>query len=289
MALATMPRPGRRTRGHGHRVSLSLLLAAVALLFGAWLGLRPAFQPVPANRQNRPPRVRNNLPQTLEVVDEEPEPEPEPVPEEPPHRIPYSFHLTSHMPGHKHLKEETAARLMIEKKIINALKNTEDLITHVNARLEVSENYHKPRDSRKNGRNRATTSMEAGATEDELDSQGADFLPRQMEVDDTGAKQIAPYHLEVTVNLKNGRSVILSRPKHAMPTLREAADHTADALRTRMHEQKDLWLRQTRHPKNAAKEGVDMNDIPRVDEVEAEIASAFTGRDEQELDERYTA
>jgi len=185
--------------------------------------------PPPSGGRKRAPPIGVG---EVEVQDpEEPPPEKEPLPDR---RVPYSLHVVSHLPHNKHLKEESNARKLIEKKIANSFANSEDIIKHVEVNLQVSENFHKKEKSVK-------SSKISGADED--------AVPNYVQ------STVAPFIFKVTVTLKNKRTVVLANPeKHAQATLGEGLDHMVDVIKRSLKQEKDRTIELKRRQKEDADE-----------------------------------
>jgi len=236
-----------------------------------------------ASGQKGPPRIRSSLPQTYELPPEEPEPEE--VEKEPPipRRLPYTMRIRSHMAGNDNIPEDKGLWKFIEAKISNSLENTEDLIQNVEVRFQVSENFRK--EKKGVGKVRAK-GLEARASKmaDEDDEAPAMVSASELQdevADNPGSREIAPYHFEVTVELKNKRQVVLSKAKHAQPTLPEALDHTADALRNLMKAEKERHMKKMRQPKVGMADSLDELDM------EAEVNDMYAREEEEKLQQAY--
>merc|ERR1719198_521523 len=226
-------------------------------------------------------RTRADLPrQNLEIPLEEPQEE-EPEPEYmPPRRIPYTLSMFTHTPSGSSLSE--ANRQYLEDKVHMALENTQDWITSVEVRMTVDEHAHKRSDAPhadiKLKHRRPVQSdkyhqySEDATAEEDRDMQGLDLL-RVDRDRETKQRELAPFHIEVTVHMSKG-AVVMSNAKHAQASLTEAADHMYDFLRRQMRKEKEKRVKEIRHAKQAAsrnnidiEEGTDpMRDI---DEEEA--------------------
>jgi hypothetical protein len=147
--------------------------------------------------------------------------------------VPYSLHVVSHLPHNKHLKEESNARKLIEKKIANSFANSEDIIKHVEVNLQVSENFHK---------HDKTAKKTSGADEEA--------------VPNFAHSTVAPFIFKVTVTLKNKRTVVLANPeKHAQATLGEGLDHMVDVIKRSLKQEKDRTIERKRREKEEADQG----------------------------------
>lgn len=229
-AAVQLPVAGRRRGGP------CVLLAAAAF---AWLAASgpAAFSSAAPGLSRKQQRsglhTRGNLPDTLEVPLDVQEPEPEPAEPLPERRVPYTLHIVSHFPNNKHLKDESGARKYIEKKIVNAFENLEDMIRHVELNLQVSENFHREKPSRRSG-----------------SEGGAEGNP--------GARMLAPYIFKVTVSLTNQKSIVLANAeKHAQPTFLEGLDHMIDVIRKSLKEEKDKMIQARKRQRVLRDEGPD--------------------------------
>lgn len=215
--MAPVPVVARRSRA-------PVALAALgALCARSWLPAFSAPSGLSRKQQKATLNTRGNLKDTLEVEVQEPE---EPLPEKDPlpdRRVPYSLHVVSHLPHNKHLKEESNARKLIEKKIANSFANSEDIIKHVEVNLQVSENFHKKEKTSKSGGEDQST--------------------------------VAPFIFKVSVTLKNKRTVVLANPeKHAQATLGEGLDHMVDVIKRSLKEEKERTIELKRRQKEDADE-----------------------------------
>jgi len=187
-------------------------------------------------------------PQVLEVARATPEEDVPEVEELPERRIPYTMHVLSQYPDHKHLPDEGATIKFIKSKIIGALDGAENLIRHVEVRVQVQENFHRLKVNHKK--------------------------PNEDNAGETGIKVLCPYQLKVVVGLKIGKDVVFHNPeKHAQPTITEAVDLAADVLRGMMREEKEKDIRQKRRAQRTA--GDDDQDLDE----------ALLGDDAQEVEE----
>jgi len=231
------------------------LVVLGALCTRGWLGAFSA-PAGPSRKQIKSSlHTRGNLKETLEVdlpEPEEPAPEKEPQPDR---RVPYSLHVVSHLPHNKHLKEESNARKLIERKIAHSFAKHEDIIKHVEVSLQVSENFHK---------------------HDTPDS-------------DAGHSTVAPYIFKVTVTLKNKRTVVLANPeKHAQATLTEGLDHMVDVIKRSLKAEKEMMIEAQRRLRKAD-EGVGP-EISEDDLVALEVDTLVAEEEaiaDQEAEEMY--
>jgi ribosome-associated translation inhibitor RaiA len=141
----------------------------------------------------------------------------------PERRLPYSMHIVSLFEDGRHLPSEGAVHKFVRSKIAGALEHTEDFVLHVEAALHREDHFHvlKP--------NHKPVKEETAKHHAHKD-----------------ASLVAPYNLQVVITMKHGaKEVIYNNPeKHAKPTITEAVDDAADAIR-----------RMTRQMKEKARDG----------------------------------
>lgn len=240
------------------------LCLAVALPLLKWSGSFAAPPGLSRKQVRGTLHNRDQLQPPFEVPLEEPAeelPPKEPLPER---RVPYSLHIVSHFPQHKHLHEESTARTYIEEKIVESFENFEDMIKHVEVKLEVSEHFHKDK-----------------PVHHKLHMNG----DVEAEIGDS-SKTLAPYIFKVTVSLKNHRSVVLANAeKHAQPTLTEGLDHMVDVIKKSLREEKEREMKARIKAKNDA----DFSDSLAMDQEEAAEADAIAEALEAEADEKRKA
>jgi len=183
-------------------------------------------------------------PNVLEIPLEEPVAE-DVVPDDlPPKRLPYTLNMVTQFPNHKHLSEESTARMYLEKKLTGALDHVEELIKHVELQLRVEENFHREKDGHKKVVQSDVSAVETPDGEI-VEEVRADF-------GSTGTKVLAPYQIKVVVSMRNGKEVIYSNPeKHAEGTLTGAADGMADGLRRLLREEKEKEISARRQAKDS--------------------------------------
>jgi len=270
-------RKTQRAKSSGRRSSIALVLSCC--LGVVLISCRLLTFAAPTGMTSRP-RARSGLRPTEELPAEEPEPEPLEREPEPERRLPYTMHISSHMPNNEHLGEGKATEKQIQKKIANSLENAEELIQHVEVRFQVSDNFHKDKQGRNKVRAKAVGDAPSKfGDEDDVDGPVVTAAELKEEVvNNPGGRVIAPYHFEVTVEMKNKRQVVLSKSKHAQPTLSEALDHTADSLRNLIRAEKERQIKEWRKPKTSG-EGEDL-----LDNIEEEI-NAEADPDAQHLEE----
>lgn len=200
----------------GTRRRAPLTLIALGSLGALWVR-QGAFSALPGiSRKQKKAGIhqRSNFKETLEVEPPQEEEELEPREPLPERRVPYSFHVEANFAHHKHLKDESRTRKLIESKITHAFQNQEDIIQHVSVSLLVSETFHR------HGR-------------------GAD------------AEILAPYIFKCTVSLKNKKTVVLGSPeKHAQATLMEGLDHMVEVVKRQLSKEKDKFVEARRKMKN---------------------------------------
>jgi len=229
-------------------------LAAAAALIVASAGRSCSFS-INTNGMNKKLlkptlHTRSNLkPQVLEVPLPEPKEEREKPAPLPTRRIPYTMHILSQFPGNKHLQDDGATYAFVKEKIEGALRHAEDIIHHVEVRIQMLEHFHKLKPNHK--------PVPEGA---------------EKAVGDYGEKAVAPYQIKVNIGLKRGGRIVLDNPeKNAMPTLPEAVDNAADGLRRLLREAKLRERQIRRRQSNSAS----FDELDFGDDVEIEAESGL--------------
>jgi len=239
--IAKTPAAGARAAPRRHPWLLVAAAAGTLLAAPSRWGSGFAMQPGRTRKQLRGTlHNKDRLPTLYELPLEEPEPEPAPKGQPLEHRVPYTLNIVTQFPHGANPNWK-----YIEKKIMHALQNTEDMVQHVDVRVLMLEHFHREKPRRSPG----GLAMRPGDEVDDLEAAAVTSSE-----DRTGAKALDPFQLKVKVDLRNHRQVILSNPeKHAQPTLTEAVDHTADLLRKLMREEKErdirLWRKRHQHEK----------------------------------------
>jgi len=223
---------------------------------------------------------KDRLPGMVETPLEEPEPEPAPRDPEPEHRLPYSMNLVAHFPqgANPNMK-------YVEKKIIHALHSTENLIKHVDVRVEHQDHFHREKPHRNH------PSARPVLPEIEEDDTFEAVAKERVREERVKGEAVAPYIVKVKVDLWNHRSVVLSHPeKHAQPSLTEAVDHSAEVVRKLLREEKERDIRLWRKRHQAEKTALIDEDTLADDELEAlEDMEAIEQLADQQVEKLYRA
>mmetsp|Transcript_93907 Transcript_93907/g.303343 ORF Transcript_93907/g.303343 Transcript_93907/m.303343 type:complete len:305 (+) Transcript_93907:82-996(+) len=271
-AASLMPAAGRSSRRpHGRSRVTATAVAAAVVLVPLCFSLTFAMQPGMTRKQLRGTmHNKDRLPTLYELPLETPEPEPEPREPEPDRRVPYTMSLVLQFAN-----DGSPSRNFVQQKITQALENTENLVRHVDVRVQRLEHFHREKEGR--SPRLAPEDLENGPAL--MSSKGF-----------TGAEALAPYQLTVKVELTNHRRVILSNPeKHARPTLTEAVDHAADVLRKLMREEKEKDIRVWRKRHQVEKEDRLNEDFLADDEALVDWQDTYNSAADEEMEALYRA
>eukprot|EP00929_Paragymnodinium_shiwhaense_P099643 TRINITY_DN6141_c0_g2_i1.p1 TRINITY_DN6141_c0_g2~~TRINITY_DN6141_c0_g2_i1.p1 ORF type:complete len:303 (-),score=69.24 TRINITY_DN6141_c0_g2_i1:508-1347(-) len=206
--------------------------------------------PTPSSRRGAAEhRARDDMPRhVLEVPIEEAVEEDVDSFEKPEVRVPYRINFFATPPR----SHETANFKYLERKLALALEHVEDRVQQVDIRLTVEEATHKPVPSRHHN---------VQAQHHVLNHQAAvDHAMQGSETDPLAERrQLAPYHIEVSVKMRHG-TIVLSKPKHAAGSFVEAADDMHDTLKRMMRKVKEKRIDRRRHRHAGEQKPYDVED-----------------------------
>eukprot|EP00929_Paragymnodinium_shiwhaense_P099648 TRINITY_DN6141_c0_g3_i3.p1 TRINITY_DN6141_c0_g3~~TRINITY_DN6141_c0_g3_i3.p1 ORF type:complete len:305 (-),score=76.21 TRINITY_DN6141_c0_g3_i3:484-1329(-) len=197
---------------------------------------RPTPTPSSSRREAGEHRARDDMPRhVLEVPIEEAVEEDVDEFEKPGVRVPYRINFFATPPR----SHETANFKYLERKLALALEHVEDRVQQVDIRLTVEEATHKPVPGRHhNVQAQHHVLNHQAAVDDDMQAAETDPLAER--------RQLAPYHIEVSVQMRHG-TIVLSKPKHAAGSFVEAVDHMHDTLKRMMRKEKERHIEKRRH------------------------------------------
>eukprot|EP00929_Paragymnodinium_shiwhaense_P099646 TRINITY_DN6141_c0_g3_i1.p1 TRINITY_DN6141_c0_g3~~TRINITY_DN6141_c0_g3_i1.p1 ORF type:complete len:311 (-),score=56.45 TRINITY_DN6141_c0_g3_i1:466-1308(-) len=238
----------QRSDARGPSKLLSILAGAASLaVVGQVLSQSLATFALPAGHGRPTPtpssrkvdhRARDDMPRhVLEVPLEEPLEEHVDAFSRPEVRVPYRINFFA-TPARSH---ESANFKYMERKLHIALEHVQDWVQQVDVRLTVEESTHKSVPGRHHNiqeQHHLLHNQQPALLDDELQASDSDPLAER--------RQLAPYHIEVSVKMRHG-TIVLSKPKHAQGSFIEAIDHMHDTLKRMMRKEKEKRIEKRRH------------------------------------------